>query len=417
MSYFSAVSIRDGANLDAFSRLRVSEPVSLFSVQCQYNAASLLMEGGATGTGVAPAHSANDRMVKLSATAGTGVSFLQSFQYSPYQPGKSQLVFVTGVLGAGVAGAVVDIGYFDSANGIIFRQNGASGLQFIRRTSVTGSIVDNAVNQSSWNIDKMDGTGVSGHNFNQANTFILVIDLQFLAMGRVRIGFDFDGVIHYAHAFNNVNVMAVPYMQTATLPVQMLLTATTTAGTKDCYFKCASVNSEGGLADDFAFSFSTPEAAETAGSGARTHIISLRPKTTFNSITNRQQFILTGLNIIATGANPIYWELCVGAVFAASTWADVSAAHSGFEYTSVRGAFTNLTNGIVILSGYSSGAGTGTNPPTVTPVNIDNLLSQRYPIALDRAGAVRNLGTLTLLVSGIGGASATRVSLNYKEIR
>lgn len=47
------VSIQDGANLDAFSRLRVSTNVTLFDVQCQYDAEPLKMEAFASGTGVA----------------------------------------------------------------------------------------------------------------------------------------------------------------------------------------------------------------------------------------------------------------------------------------------------------------------------------------------------------------------------
>lgn len=404
------VAIADGANLDAFSRLRVSNPQSLFSVQCQYNAGPLQMETGATGDGVAGAHSANTRMVTLETAAGTGTSFIQSYQYLPYQPGKSHLIFITGVLSAAVAGAVVDTGYFDAANGIIFRQNGTSGLEFIRRTSTNGSVVNNTVTQANWNLDKLDGTGASGITFDAADAFILVIDLQFLGMGRIRIGFDIGGTVVYAHEFLNANVIAVPYMQTATLPVQMLITATATAGKKNAYFKCASISSEGGLADDFAFSFATPEATETAASGARTHLLSVRPKTTFNSLANRQFFVLDSLELLVTGNHPILWELCIGATVASSTWADVNTTYSGYEYTSVRGSFTNLTNGIVIASGYLSASAT-------VKQSLARQVSARYPITLDRAGAVRTMGTLTLLVTGVGGTSATRATVNYREIR
>lgn len=404
------ISLSDSPNFDSFSRLRVSEPESLFSVQCQYNSSSLIMESGATGTGVTPSHNADSRMVLLSATAGTGTCFMQSFRYFPYQPGKSQLVFITGLLDAAVANAVVDVGYFDAANGIIYRQNGTSGIQFIRRTSTSGSVVNNAVNQSEWNLDKLDGTGESGKTIDPTKVFILVMDLQYLAMGRVRIGFDIGGVIIYAHQFDNANILTVPYMQTATLPVCMLLTATATGSTKNCYFKCASVNSEGGLSDDFAFSFSTPETTVTASSGARTHLVSIRPKTTFNSIANRETFILEYLNILVTGTNPVFWELCIGQAITGASYADVNATYSAFEYGTgtISGSPT-----VVIESGYAPGSGLGTSPSTPTT----RLIADRYPITLDRAGAVRALGTLSLIVTGIGGTSATRASINFREIR
>jgi hypothetical protein len=402
-------TIADSANLDAFSRLRVSSPQSLFSVQCQYNNAPITMESGNTGTGVAPAHSANTRMVKLSCTAGTGTSFMQSYQYIPYQPSKSQQIFITGLLDTAVAGAVVDVGYFDADNGIFFRQDGTNGLKFVRRTKTSGSVVNNEVAQSSWNIDKLDGTGKSGITLDVTKVYILCIDLQFLAMGRIRIGFDIGGVLVYAHEFLNANILTVPYMQTATLPVQMLLTATSTGATKDCYFKCAAVNAEGGnvLYDDFAFAFTTPDTSVTAGNNTRTHLISLRPKTTFNSITNRELLLLDQIEIFVSGTNPVFWELCLGQAITSASWADINTSYSGFEYG------TGTISGsaaITIASGYiASGA-------TVKEA-VNRAISSRYPITLDRAGAVRANGTLSLVVTGLGGTSATRSSIQFREIR
>lgn len=410
----------DNAVGDSFGRIRVSSTGELLSVQCQYDKEPLQMEGGATGTGVAPVHVANTRMVELSCTNGSGTSFFQSYQYSNYEPGRSQFIAITGVFGDGVAGAVVDVGYFDARNGVIFRQNGTTNLQFILRTSTGGSVSDaNIVNQSEWNIDKFDGTGTSGKTIDSSKSFILIIDLQFLGMGRVRIGFDIDGVLCYAHEFKNANILSVPYMQTASLPIGMLITATSTSVTKKSYFKCATVQSEGGNTNNTGNIFSTPETTATAGSGSRVPLIAIRPLTTFNSITNRETFELIGLNLLCTGVNPVYWELVIGGNYSGQTYAPVDSTFSGFEYTSVPGAFTNLTGGTVLASGYIGGVGSGATAqaPTVTPVSIPSLISKKYPITLDRAGSVRSLGTLTVLVTGIGGTSACRGSMIFKEIR
>lgn len=405
----SEISAKDSPSIDAFSLWRISSPESLFSVQCQYNEASLVMETGSTGDGSAPAHSANDRMVKLSSAAGSGTSFIQSYQYIPYQPGKSHLVFITGLFDTGVSGATADVGYFDSANGIFVRQNGTGGLQIIRRTSTSGSIVNNAVDQADWNIDPFNGNGVSGITFDETKVFIMIIDLQFLGMGRVRVGFDVDGKIYYVHEFKNANSLSVPYMQTASLPVGMLLTTSGTGSVKNCYFKCASVNSEGGLAEDFAFRFSTPECTVTAGNGARTHLVSVRPKTTFNSITNRETFAVSSVDILVTGNSPVFWELCLGqAISGTTTFNDINTTYSAFEYNNA-GTISG-TPTLVIDSGYC--AASNQNKTTVS-----RKTSLRYPITLDRAGAVRAMGTITLIVTGIGGSSATRAAINFEEIR
>lgn len=403
------VTIADSANLDAFSRVRTSHPTALFASQCQYDADPLLYEGGATGAGVAPAHSANTRMVTLSATAGTGTSYFQSYEYVPYQPGKSHLVFITGLLDSGVAAVTKDFGVFDANNGVFLRQNGATNLQFVRRTSTSGSVVNNAVAQTDWNLDKLDGTGASGLTLDATKVFILVIDAQFLGMGRIRLGFDIDGSVVYAHEFLNANSLAVPYMQTLALPVQALLTATASAGAASAYFKCAAISSEGGFADDIGYQISTPEQTVTAASGARTHILSLRPLTTFNSITNRCRVRLDEIEILVTGMNPVYWELCIGATFSvAPTYSSVNATYSASQYSSAVGTLSGA--GLVIQSGYVASSATA---KTAVSAKMGN----RYPITLDRAGSVRANGTLSLLVTGITGVSATRASFNFTEIR
>lgn len=418
MSYFTKIWYSDTWSLDAFSRLRTSSPEALFSMQSQYGVSPLQMEAWATWTWVTPAHDANTRMVALSCTAWTWVSYFQSYQYSPYEPWMSQFIALTGVMWAGVANTTVDYGYFDASNGVIFRQNGTTNLQFILRTSTSGSVSDaNIVAQSAWNIDKFDGTWVSGITIDVTKGFILVIDLQFLWMGRVRCGFDVAGVIYYAHEFLNANVLAVPYMQTASLPIGMVVTSTWSATTKTSYFKCATVHSESGKLDNHGFIFSTPENTATAGNGTRVPLIAIRPKTTFSGITNRQLLVPLSAALMVTGTSNVFWELVVGWNYSGQTFADVNT-NSWFEYASVPGTYTNLTGGVVISSGYAwqTGGGAG-GVSTANTIAIPALTSMKYPITLDRAGAVRSLWTLTLLVTGIGATSACRWSMTYKEIR
>ena len=349
------------------------------------------------------------RITSLSCTAGNGTSFFQSYEHIPYQPSKSQLFFATFTLGAGVAGAVVDVGLFNASNGLFLRQNGASGLQLVRRSSTSGGVVDEVVDQADWNIDKMDGTGKSDVTLDPTKGAILCFDGQFLGMGRCRVYFDVSGQLFEVHHFEHANVLAVPYMQTMSLPVQMLVTAAASAGTKTAHFKCAAVSSEGGFSEDAGLSFVTPDmTAVLAASGTATAIISLRPLTTFNSISNRQKIRIDSVDIIS-GANPVRWDLVLGATFsAAPTWADVNTASCGCEYTSAPGTLSTMP--LSIAGGYLPGSATARG-------TISAAGRVRYPISLDRAGAVRAMGTLTLVMSGIGGTSSSKAAINFTEIR
>jgi hypothetical protein len=161
------------------------------------------------------------------------------------------------------------------------------------------------------------------------------------------------------------------------------------------------------MAEDFAFAFSTPEATVTASSGARTHLVSVRPKTTFNSITNRETFILDSVEILVTGNNPVLWELCVGQAITGASYADINTAYSAFEYSA--GTISG-SPAIVIASGYCAASATVKGA-------VARQIFSRYPITLDRAGAVRANGTVSLIVTGIGNTSATRGTINFREIR
>ena len=407
-----AMSFADSNVLDAFGRLRVSQPRTLFASPLTYGLSPIQWEASSTDDGIDPVHNADTRMVKLQIDAGAtgGTSYMITRQYHAYRPGKSQRIFITGILGTATAGAVKRFGYGDDNNGIFFEQNGTSGLQVNRRTKTSGSVVNNTVAQSSWNLDKLDGTGASGITLDVTKDFLLEIDFQWLGMGRIRIGFDIDGQLIYCHEFLIANVIAVPSFQSATLPVLAeIVAAAGLAGTATAQLKCAEVSSEGGQEEAIGYPFAA-EGTVTAASGARTHVLSLRPKTTFNSIPNRSLSQLESIEILG-GTNQVLWEICFGVAYSAGpTWADANTTYSAFE-VGTGGTYSNLTNGFVAQSGYVQGGSAAGRS------NIVSDIANRVPISLNRAGANTDLGTLSILLTAFTGTSVCRVVLNWKELR
>ena len=405
MSGFKNINIGDGANLDAFSRVRVSNSVTLFDSQLTYGLNPLIYEQKVTGTGATLAHDATNRcaLMTFASTPTGGTSYMQSYEYVPYQPSKSQLIFVTFNMREHITDCLKFAGYGDSTNGIFLESNGTDfQVKIYSGTSVGNQVAT----QANWNLDRMNGSGRSGKTVDVSKTQILVIDFQALYVGRVRIGFDIDGVIYYVHEFLHANNVNDPYFQTANLPVRCGMTCTGTVSTT-MNFICAAVCSEGGRDETFGYEFAA-EASTTAASGARTHMISLRPKTTFNSIVNRMSIGFIEVNLLVTGTNPILWELCIGQALTTPTYTDVNTTYSGSE--NATGETLSGTPAIIIDSGYVVDADKGSGS---SGVNLTN----KYPITLDQLGAIRELGTLTLLVTGIGGASACRASIKFKENR
>ena len=249
----------DTSIIDAFGRIRVSNPVTIFDSKNIFDDSDIAntaenqpnfydnqeISGSGTSTSYAPNESAQYLTVS-NATAGTRVR--QTRQRFNYQPGKSLMVIMSFIPGAHVSGVTKREGYFDANNGLFFEDNGTN-YRLVRRTYVSGSPVDNAVNQSSWNIDPMDGTGPSGVTLDFEKTQLLFIDIEWLGVGRVRMGWVIDGLIYYAHEFLNTNVLDTVYMQTPNLPLRSEISNDGTGVTANLIQICSTVISEGGQND------------------------------------------------------------------------------------------------------------------------------------------------------------------------
>lgn len=139
------------------------------------------------------------------------------------------------------------VGYFNTSNGVFFQRVDGT-YSFVLRSSVSGSPSDaRTVNQSSWNGDKLDGTGASGLTLDPSKAQILWMDFEWLGVGSVRCGFIINGQYIVCHTFNNANEITNVYMTTAILPVRYEITTTTSAVAASMKSICCSVVSEGGF--------------------------------------------------------------------------------------------------------------------------------------------------------------------------
>lgn len=236
-----------GAQIDAFGRLRVSNPFTLFDSQNRYAADSQF--DTATATGGAINFLPNECSVAMSVTAASGSSVTrQSFRVFPYQPGKSLLVMATFVMDASVSSNLTQrVGYFNDQNGVFFQKVDGT-LSFVLRSYVTGVVSDaRTAAQSSWNGDKLDGTGPSGYTLDASKAQILFMDFEWLGVGNVRCGFIIDGKFIIAHTFQNANFISNVYMTTAILPVRYeIFTTGATSGAATMKQICSTVIAEGG---------------------------------------------------------------------------------------------------------------------------------------------------------------------------
>jgi len=94
-----------------------------------------------------------------------------------------------------------------------------------RGATVTNAIVsktiDTKIPQSSWNLDKMDGTGPSGYNLDLTKMQMFYIDYSWYGAGAIRWGLRAtDGKVTYCHKMVNNNVNPESYMRSGNLPAR-----------------------------------------------------------------------------------------------------------------------------------------------------------------------------------------------------
>ena len=165
---------------DAFGRVRVSQPLTLFDSSHRYDDNGLwntLSTNGGTAT-----FSPNEGLVDLSVNGANGSQVLrETTKVFSYQPGKSLLVFNTFVMAPAQTGLRQRVGYFGIDNGI-YIQLSDDILSFVERSIVTGSPTESSVPQAAWNADTMDGNGPSGITLDITKAQILFMDLESLPL-------------------------------------------------------------------------------------------------------------------------------------------------------------------------------------------------------------------------------------------
>jgi hypothetical protein len=234
--------------VDAFGRLRVSQPYTLFDSQQRYAADNQF--DTSTVNGATTTFLSNESSVQMSVAATTNSEAVrQTFRSMSYQPGKGLLVLATFAMNTPTANIRQRVGYFNTQNGVFFQANGTTLSMVLRSDSLPtpGTPSDiRTVNQADWNGDKLDGTGASGLTLDPSKTQIFWVDFEWLGVGSVRTGFVINGQYIVCHTFNNANDISSVYMTTAILPVRYEIKNLSNLTAASMKHICSTVISEGG---------------------------------------------------------------------------------------------------------------------------------------------------------------------------
>lgn len=346
-----------GTAADAFGRARASEPYTLFDSQNRY------ADSGdfdtSTATGGTATFSTDTSSMDLAVTTTSGSEVIrESYRVFPYQPGKSLLVMCTFVMNAGKANLRQRVGYFSTENGIYIEQDGST-VYMVKRSYITGSVVNTRVAQADWNGDKLNGQGASGITLDISKSQIFWTDLEWLGVGSVRCGLVINGQLIVCHTFTNSNEGANVYMTTAILPVRYEITNTdTTASASTLKQICATVISEGGYGRKVAKSVARMTTDTTVGT-------SFEPLVSIRLASDRLDAVVlpAGIPVMPTGTNPDNYEI---ALIKNATLTGASYDTTTFPNVDYDVSATALSGGTIVALYYV----TGTNQST-SGVNAD----------------------------------------------
>lgn len=384
---------------DAFTRFRASNPYGIFDSKQVY-AKDTLYWTESLVTGATSTFLTNEAAVQLETTTTNGSSAIrQTRQYMIYEPGRGQLLFISGLMGAIKANVRQRIGYFDANNGLFFEQNGTT-LRVVRRTFVSGAAVDNAVDQASWNIDPLDGTGRSGYNLNTATVQVFVIDFSWLGVGRIRFGVLSGTEISYCHEMTAANALTAVWAQTPSLPIRFELTNTGATGSNTTMKQiCASVLSEGGLDPiGLVVSGNTGASAVTV-TATETAVIGVRLTATYN----RACIIPLEFSVMSTSANSLIIRAWMRATLTGGAWVASTGVASEINITPTS---FSTTGAVLVATDYIS---------SNTARTAGRLLTSALTLGSDFAGTARDQFIITVQ-NVAAGNNNTFATVSWKEI-
>ncbi len=391
---------------DAFGRQRVSEPLTLFDSSHRY--ADNGLWSTATATGGTAVFNTDQGLVDLNVTAASGSSVIrETIKVFSYQPGKSLLVLNTFVMSPAKTGLTQRVGYYGDENGLYVELEDST-LRFVKRTLVSGSVTEIPVDQANWNGDKLNGTGASGITIDITKAQIFWMDIEWLGVGSVRMGFVINGQFIICHTFEHANILASTYITTASLPLRYEIENTAeTSGASTLKQICSTVISEGGyqlkgIQQSVGTSITSPITFAVAGTYYP--IVGIKLKSTrLDAIV-----VSTAVSLLGLGNGKNYqWRILNGAIISGGLWVD-AGADSAVQYNLTG---TSVSGGRILASGFVNSSNQGSP-------SINILKEALFANQLERNGLTGTALELVIemAVATTSGGEGAYASIDWEEI-
>lgn len=297
----------------AFGEILVAQPTPIAQLDFVYGINTVISSNVLYGSNATVKVSSGLLQVTANATSGGSMAMFRPKKFIKYRSGESTLTRMTGAFTSGAPAQSLQIagtGFLEPTSNVLIDgmgfgyQGSVFGVHWFRNSSNT------FIPQTSWNSDKLDGTGPSGFTIVPTNLNIFQYKFQYLGAGNLffYVIVPASGRWVLAHMIQNAGTLATPVFRDPTMHAMWYSNCYTTSSIP--------VIVSGGSVGQFlegerrflgpkgAF-VGTPTAA--VANNTNTLMFALKNATYFNGIPNRSQAhirsISFGGNGSGTGSN------------------------------------------------------------------------------------------------------------------
>lgn len=347
--YRLKVESKIDSNIINFNRLKSSNFVNIFDSKQIYDDEPLKFNNYILNSGATAYNNQISATTLSVTTAANDLALRQTNRYFNYQPGRNLNIFISFNLKTQNENTIKSIGYFDDNNGIFLKQT-SDNIYLTKRSNTSGVPIDEDISQSGWNIDSLDGYGVSGQQIDFSKVQLMIIELEWFGAIGAKIGFVINNNIYYVHKFDYSNELDNVYIRTPNLPIRgEIRKIGASASSSDFDFISCSASQEG--ASDLNGIIRTSDRGVSSISTTTTLVplISIRLKSNYN----RAAIIPMFASIITSSTGNYHYKILVNPIITGGPEASwISVSNSAIEYDITQAG--TVSSGIQLYSGYSS---------------------------------------------------------------
>lgn len=320
-------------------------------------------------------------------TASNGIAVLESRDVVRYVPGQAVAVKFTAVFTAGVANSRQVIGVGDASDGFFLGFNGTT-LSLLKRNAGVPTWVPRA----SW-LDPLDGTGPSGITIDPTTGNVFVIRYQWLGFGPAEFLFEnpTTGELILLYRMPHGNVSASTSIRNPSLPLRAEVA--NVGSTSNLALQTPSM---GAFVVGPVYQGGVRRAAYATKGTIQTEVpvMSLRSRTTFQSLANRVRTLVDFLAVSSTNNQDVRFGFILNpASLTGATYAAFADSNSVIEVDTAASAFTGGDR--------------------VHSVPVDQTLS--FPQVISSLDFFLRAGEVLTITAQAGGSANVGVDVGWRE--